>query len=65
MGLLRAEALLVAGRPDDARRALTAARDLVRRTAAVITSSDLRQSYLSEVEPNRLILARAAEWLDD
>jgi tetratricopeptide (TPR) repeat protein len=57
-----AEALHAAGDHDAARAAIATARDMLRAQAAMITSPELRQSFLENVEEHARVFALAEAW---
>jgi tetratricopeptide (TPR) repeat protein len=64
VSLVRSEALAAIGRTEDARGVLREARDRLLRIAATLEVDD-RASYLTNVDANVRILARASEWLEE
>jgi ATP/maltotriose-dependent transcriptional regulator MalT len=63
--LVRAEALHALGEVAAAHDTIRVARTRIQETAAVLTRPDLRDSFLSRVEPNRRTLELARQWLGD
>jgi tetratricopeptide (TPR) repeat protein len=64
--VLRAQALHVLGRIDDAKSAIREARDRILRIAATLDDfPELRESYLTNVEANANTLKLAREWLPE